>query len=50
MKKKDKPFAKIIEFESEQVLQDLKILAVKANKDLKNYIQDLLIEHTIKNK
>jgi len=24
--------------------QDLKILAVKAGKDLKNYIQDLLIE------
>ncbi len=25
--------------------QDLKILAVKANKDLKNYIQDLLVDH-----
>jgi len=28
----------------EEIVQPLKILAVKANKDLKNYIQDLLIE------
>lgn len=27
---------------------DLKILAVKYGKDLKNYIQDLLIEHVKK--
>jgi hypothetical protein len=27
----------------DEYLQDLKILAVKANKDLKNYIQDVLI-------
>ena len=27
----------------DEILQDLKILAVKANKDLKNYIQDVLI-------
>ena len=29
----------------EEDLQPLKIMAVKANKDLKNYIQDLLSEH-----
>jgi macrodomain Ter protein organizer (MatP/YcbG family) len=29
----------------EEILQDLQILAVKAKKDLKNYIQDLLVEH-----
>ena len=29
----------------EEDVQPLKILAVKANKDLKNYIQDLLSEH-----
>ena len=29
----------------EEDLQPLKILAVKANKDLKNYIQDLLSKH-----
>lgn len=28
----------------EEIVQDLKILAVKDGKDLKNYIQDLLIE------
>ena len=27
------------------IKQDLQILAIKANKDLKNYIQDLLIKH-----
>jgi hypothetical protein len=29
----------------EEDVQPLKILAVKANKDLKNYIQDVLSEH-----
>lgn len=28
----------------EEILQDLKILAVKENKDLKNFIQDKLID------
>ena len=28
----------------EEIVQDLKILAVKENKDLKNYIQDKLID------
>ena len=27
---------------------DLKVLAVKSSKDLKNYIQDLLIDHVSK--
>jgi hypothetical protein len=27
----------------DEIVQDLKILAVKANKDLKNYIQEILI-------
>ena len=27
----------------DEILQDLKILAVKANKDLKNFIQNVLI-------
>ena len=27
-----------------EIIQDLKILAVKANKDLKNYIQDELVK------
>ena len=31
--------------EENKVLEKLQILAVKAKKDLKNYIQDLLIEH-----
>lgn len=29
----------------EEIVQPLKILAVKADKDLKNYIQDLLVDH-----
>ena len=29
----------------EEIVQPLKILAVKADKDLKNYIQDILSEH-----
>lgn len=33
----------------EDDVQPLKILAVKADKDLKNYIQDLLTDH-VKNK
>jgi hypothetical protein len=32
--------------EEEDVLINLKIKAVRAGKDLKNYIQDLLIEHS----
>jgi len=31
-------------------VQHLKILAIKAGKDLKNYIQDLLTEHVNQNK
>lgn len=31
--------------EENKVLEKLQILAVKAKKDLKNYIQDLLVEH-----
>jgi hypothetical protein len=31
-------------------VQPLKIMAVKANKDLKNYIQDVLSEHVLKAK
>jgi len=38
---------KIIDIKDTDI-QPLKILAVKANKDLKNYIQDLLTKH-IKN-
>lgn len=34
----------------EEVVKDLKLLAVLADKDLKNYIQDVLIEHAKKNK
>lgn len=30
--------------EENNVLENLQILAIKAKKDLKNYIQDLLIE------
>ena len=35
---------KIIDIKDTDI-QPLKILAVKANKDLKNYIQDLLTTH-----
>jgi hypothetical protein len=28
----------------DEIVQDLKILAVKQNKDLKNYIQDVLVD------
>ena len=31
----------------DEILQDLKILAVKENKDLKNFIQDKLIDLVI---
>lgn len=40
---------KLIDIKEEDV-QPLKILAVKANKDLKNYIQDVLSEHVLKAK
>ena len=33
--------------EEDGTLERLKILAVKANKDLKNYIQDLLNKHSL---
>ena len=36
--------------EENKVLEKLQILAVKAKKDLKNYIQDLLVEHANGNK
>lgn len=29
----------------EKIIKPLKILAINADKDLKNYIQDLLIQH-----
>ena len=32
----------------EEIVKPLKILAIEADKDLKNYIQDLLIEHVSK--
>ena len=35
---------KLIDIKEEDV-QPLKIMAVLANKDLKNYIQDLITEH-----
>jgi len=41
---KYKEMRKLIDIEDKDV-QPLKILAVKANKDLKNYIQDILSEH-----
>jgi hypothetical protein len=34
----------------DDIAKDLKILAVMNDKDLKNYIQDVLIEHAKKNK
>jgi hypothetical protein len=34
----------------DSILTDLKVIAVKANKDLKTYIQDLLVEHVKKSK
>lgn len=33
----------------EEIKVDLQILAIKAGKDLKNYIQDLLVEHVNNN-
>jgi len=36
---------KNIDIKEEEDVQPLKILAVKANKDLKNYTQDVLSEH-----
>ncbi|WP_431129685.1 hypothetical protein [Flagellimonas flava] len=29
----------------EEIVKDLKILAIQNDKDLKNYIQDLLVQH-----
>ena len=40
---------KLIDIKEKDV-EPLKILAVKANKDLKNYIQDVLSEHVLKEK
>ena len=37
------PLSKLIDIPGD-IVQDLKILAVKANKDLKNYIQDELVK------
>ena len=34
----------------EDIVTDLKILAVKSDIDLKNYIQNILVEHVEKNK
>lgn len=34
----------------EDIVQDLKILAVKNDKDLKNFIQDLLVNYVKLNK
>jgi len=34
----------------DEIVKPLKILAIEADKDLKNYIQDLLVEHTGKYK
>jgi hypothetical protein len=34
----------------DDLVKDLKILAVHADKDLKTYIQDLIIEHVKKKK
>lgn len=34
----------------DEIVKDLKKLAVDADKDLKNYIQDLLVEHVKKHK
>ena len=40
---------KIIDIKEEDI-QPLKIMAVKANTNLKNYIENLLSEHVSKNK
>jgi hypothetical protein len=40
---------KIIDIKGEDI-QPLKMMAVLANKDLKNYIQDVLSEHVLKAK
>ena len=39
----NKTMKKLIDI-PEEIIQDLKILAVKENKDLKNFIQDKLID------
>ena len=40
---------KLIDIKDEDV-EPLKIMAIKANKDLKNYIQDVLSKHVLKAK
>ena len=40
------PMRKLIDIKEKDV-EPLKIMAVKANKDLKNYIQDVLSEHVL---
>lgn len=39
---------KLIDIDDE-IVKDLKIMAIESNKDLKNYIQDLLLAHVDKN-
>jgi len=34
----------------DELVKDLKILAAHADKDVKNYLQDFIIEHIKKNK
>ena len=34
----------------EEIIKDLKIFAIKEDKDLKNYIQDLLVAHVRRQK
>lgn len=34
----------------DEIVKDLKKMAVDADRDLKNYIQDLLVQHVKKNK
>lgn len=45
----DNSMRKLIDIKEDDV-QPLKILAVKANKNLKNYIQDVLSEQVLKEK
>ena len=47
--KSDTEMRKLIDIKIEDE-QPLKILAVKANKDLKNYIQDILSDHVLNSK
>jgi hypothetical protein len=34
----------------DELVKDLKILAAHADKDVKNYLQDLIVDHIKKNK